>query len=57
MHATTADKANYSGPDKQKISQLQHDKVLLRIRAELHLRHTDFHVLGSSELKIVLAAV
>ncbi len=52
---TTADKAYYT---KQKISQLQHDKLLLlRILAELHLRHTDFHVLGSSELKIVQAAV
>ena len=27
----------YSGPDKQKISQLQHDKVSLGIRAELNV--------------------
>ncbi len=35
---------------------MQHDKVLLRIPAELLLRQSDFNVLGSFELKIVQAA-
>ena len=44
-------------PISKNISVAARQGVAKDIRADLHLGHIDFHVLGSSELKIVQAAV
>ena len=50
-------KAITVSPMSKNISVAARQGVAKDIRADLHLGHIDFHVLGSSELKIVQAAV